>query len=575
MTDFRQLAAKLLFEELKGQGILLEELASFLEQPPKPEMGDWALPCFKLAKQLKKNPNQIASELVQQLARKKMNGIERVEAVGGYLNFFVQKEALAESVLKTVLKQKQKYGSSDVGKKKRVMVEYSAPNTNKPLHIGHLRNQAIGMALVRILEANGFKVIKANLLNNRGVAVCKSMLAYQKWGTDQTPESVGKKPDHFVGDWYVRYAQEAEKNPQLEQEVQKMLQQWEKGDKAVRALWKKMDSWELRGLHETYKLFGSQFDVEYKESDYYTKAGPWIEKGLQKGVFEKEADGSVVAKLEAHGLSNKIVLRQDGTSIYLTNDLALTPEKFRQFKLNQSLWVVATEQDLYFRQLFKMFELLELPWARNCVHVSYGLVMLPTGRLKSREGRVVDADDLIEEMKQLALKEIKKRHGELPKKEVEKRALAIALAAIKFFLLKTETQKNVLFNPEESLSFEGETGPYVLYSYARAKSILRKAKKKSAKTDFSLLQDEREKRILNLLQRFPFIVQQISSNYSLHSMAQFLLELAAAFNSFYHELPVLQAENRLRNARLVLVKASAMVLQKGLQLLDIQTLEKM
>ncbi len=575
MTDFRQLVAKLVFEELKANGFSLGELSSFLEQPPKPEMGDWAFPCFRLAKQLKKAPNQIASELQQQFAGKKFAGIEKVEASGGYINFFVQKEALAESVLKTVLKQKQKYGDSGIGKKKRVMIEYSAPNTNKPLHIGHLRNQSLGMALAHSFEANGFKVIKANLLNNRGVAVCKSMLAYQKWGEGKTPESTARKPDHFVGDWYVRYALEAEKNPELETEVQEMLQQWEKGEKKVRALWKKMDAWELKGLHETYKLFGSQFDVEFKESDYYPKAGPWIEKGLQKGVFEKEIDGSVVAKLEKHGLSNKIVLRSDGTSIYLTNDLALTPEKFRKFALNQSLWVVAVEQDLYFRQLFKIFELMGEPWARDCVHVSYGLVMLPSGRLKSREGKTADADDLIEEMKQLALEEIKKRHGELSKKESEKRALAISLAAIKFFLLKTEAQKNVLFNPEESLSFEGETGPYVLYSYARAKSILRKAKKKGKTIGFSLLQNEREKRILNLLQQFPFIVQQIPTSYSLHSLAQFLMELAASFNSFYHELPVLQADEKTKNARLALVEATAIVLQKGLRLLDIRALEKM
>lgn len=575
MTDFRQLVAKLLLEELKENGFSLEEIASFLEQPPKPEMGDWALPCFRLAKQLKKAPNRIASELQQKLVGKKAGGIEKIEAVGGYLNFFVQKEALAESVLKTVLKQKQKYGDSGIGKKKRAMIEYSAPNTNKPLHIGHLRNQALGMALVRAFEANGFKVIKANLLNNRGIAVCKSMLAYQKWGNGLTPESAKRKPDHFVGDWYVRYAQELEKNPQLETEVQEMLQQWEKGDKKTRALWKKMDTWEIKGLHETYKLFGSQFDVEFKESDYYPKAGPWIEKGLQTGVFEKEADKSIVAKLEKHGLSNKVVLRADGTSIYLTNDLALTPEKFRKHKLNQSLWVVAVEQDLYFRQLFKIFELMGESWAKDCVHVSYGLVMLPSGRLKSREGKTADADDLIEEMKQLALQEIKKRHGELPKKESEKRALAIALAAIKFFLLKTEAQKNVLFNPEESLSFEGETGPYVLYSYARAKSILRKAGKRKASIDFSVLQDEREKKVLSLLQEFPPVVQQIPIGFSLHSLAQFLIELAASFNSFYHELPVLQADEKTKNARLALVEASAIVLQKGLRLLDIQALEKM
>jgi arginyl-tRNA synthetase len=576
MTDFRQLVAGLLFAELGTRELTEAELASFLEQPPKQEMGDWALPCFRLAKQLKKSPDRIAAELQQKLVAKKIPEIEKIEALGGYLNFFVQKKALAESVLKTILQQKQGFGDSLVGKGKRAMVEYSGPNTNKPLHIGHLRNQSIGMALIRCLEANGYKVVKANILNNRGVAVCKSMLAYQKWGKGETPESTKKKPDHFVGDWYVRFSEEAKQQPGLENEVREMLQQWEKGDKKVRALWKKMDSWELKGLHETYQLFGSEFDVEYKESDFYDKATPWIEKGLEKGVLEREADGSVVARLEKHGLSDKIVLRSDGTSIYLTQDLALTPAKFNGYKLDKAYWVVATEQDLYFRQLFKIFELLGEPWAKNCVHVSYGLVMLPSGRLKSREGKTADADDLIAEMKKLALEEIKKRHEGLPAKETEKRALAIALAGIKFFLLKTEVQKNVLFNPEESLSFEGETGPYVLYSYARAKSILRKiGKEKKRVTDFSVLQSSHEKRILNLLQQFPEIVQQAPNNFSLHSVAQFLLELSAAFNSFYHELPVLQADEKTRVGRLALVEAVAIVLQKGLRLLDIHALEQM
>lgn len=576
MTDFRQLVAELLFGELKAYGFSPEELASFLEQPPKPGMGDWALPCFKLAKQLKKNPNQIAAELHRQLAEKKPAEIEKMEVAGGYLNFFVQKKALAESVLTAVLKQRQKFGWNSNGRKKNVMIEYCAPNTNKPLHIGHLRNQAIGMALAHVQEANGFRVIKANLLNDRGIHICKSMLAYQKFGQGKTPESTGKKPDHFVGDFYVRFNEEAKKNPALEKEAQELLQKWEQGDPKVRTLWKKMNGWAQKGFEQTYELFGSRFDVEFRESDYYLKAAPLIEKGLQNGLFEKEADGSVVAKLEKHGLSNKVVLRSDGTSIYVTNDLALTPQKFKKFKLEKSLWVVAAEQDLYFKQLFKMFELLSEPWAKKCEHVSYGLVMLPSGRLKSREGKTVDADNLIMQVQELAREEITKRHPKISAKEAEKRALLIALGSIKFFLLKTEFQKNVLFNPKESLSFEGETGPYILYSFARAQSILRKAGGKAQPAvDFSGLVDEREKKLLTLLQSFPFIVEQLSHNYSLHSLAQYLLELAGAFNSFYHELPVLQAEKKQRQARLAVVAATAVVLENGLQLLDITPLEQM
>ncbi|MBU0636573.1 arginine--tRNA ligase [Candidatus Micrarchaeota archaeon] len=575
MALFKESIAKALRLELKEKDFSLEQATEFLEKPPKAEMGDYSLPCFRLAKAFQQSPAQIANQLQVKLASKKISGIEKIEAIGGYLNFFVEKKALAETVLNTVLKEKQKYGQNYSGKKQTVMIEYSAPNSNKPLHIGHLRNQSIGMALVRTFEANGYKVVKANLVNDRGIHICKSMLAYQKWGKEETPKSSGLKGDHLVGKYYVLFAQKAKENPRLEEEVLKMLKKWEADDKAVRALWKKMDAWAQQGFSETYKLFGSEFDKVYKESELYDKAGPIVQKALEKGIFEKEEDGSVIARLKNHGLSDKIALRKDGTSIYLTQDLVLTPTKFKDFKLDKAFWIVASEQDLYFRQLFKIFELLGEPWAKNCVHVNYGLVNLPSGRLKSREGITVDADDLIEEMKQLALKEIKKRHAKISEKEAEKRALLIALAAIKFFLVKTEFQKNLLFNPKESLSFEGETGPYVLYSYARAKSILRKAKGTKEKIRFDTLKSAPEKKLLALLQSFPTVVEKIPINFSLHSLAQFLLELAAGFNSFYHELPVLNAEPETRTARLALVEATAWVLHNGLEMLDIQSIEQM
>lgn len=575
MVSFRESVVEALARQLKTSGMDAAQVDAVLETPPKPEMGDLAFPCFQLAKSMKKNPIEIAKELQAKMVAAKIAGLEKIEVAGPYLNFFVTKKALAESVLKAVLKEKEKYGRNDSHKKKVVMVEYSSPNSNKPLHIGHLRNQAIGMALSNGLEANGYKVVKANLINDRGAHICKSMLAYEKWGKGETPKSSGIKGDHLAGNYYVLFAKEAEKNESLNEEIQKMLQQWEQGDAKVKALWKKMNGWAIEGLEETYRTFGSRFDVVYKESEFFDKAGPIVKKGLELGVFEKDEDGSTFANLEKHGLPNKIVLRKDGTSIYLTNDLALTPQKFRQFKLDEALWVVAMEQDLYFRQLFKIFELLQQSFAQHCRHVSYGWVTLPSGRLKSREGTTVDADDVIAEMKSLALQEVKKRHPELKEKEAEKRALAIGLAAIKFFLLKTEFQKNIQFNPEDSLSFEGETGPYVMYAFARAKSILRKAPKSKGTVSFAVLQEDAEKKLLSLLQQYPDMVARIPQNHSLHSMAQFLLELSAAFNSFYHAFPVLDAPENMKAARLALVESVAQVLSNGLRLLDLPVLEEM
>ncbi|MFH0955282.1 MAG: arginine--tRNA ligase [Candidatus Micrarchaeota archaeon] len=574
--DFKQKAAEILFSELKTQGVSLNELSLFLERPPKPEMGDWSLPCFRLAKTLKKNPNQIAGDLVTALNKKKLLEFEKIEAAGGYLNFFIAKKNLAESVLAEVLKQKKSFGKNDSQKNKKILIEFSAPNTNKPLHIGHVRNNSLGMSLTAVLRANGSKVIPANLLNDRGVHICKTMLAYQKWGENKTPKALGQKSDHFLGDLYVQFANEAKTNPELEKEVQEMLLQWEKGDKKVRELWKKMNAWAIEGMKQTYEAYGIEFEKWYLESEIYDKADALVELGLKKGVFEKRDDGSVFALLEEYGLPNKTVIRQDGTSIYVTQDLALTKQKYRDFHFDEALWVVASEQDLYFRQLFKIFELLQAPWSGKCRHVSYGLVQLPSGRMKSREGTVVDADDLLSEVKAVAKKEIEKRYDKLSEAEVEKRANSIALAAIKFFMLKVDAKKEFTFNPEESISFEGETGPYILYAYARSKSILRKAGKLKAKPDFGLLSTETEKRLVSLVGRFPLVVQQVGKSLSPHSLCQFLLELSGAFNSFYHELAVLDEKNpALSASRLALVESVGIALCNGLELLDIAVLEEM
>lgn len=558
-------------EKVIGQHLKSEQILQLLEVPPQPELGDFAFPCFQLAPELKKAPKDIAESLSKEISLPKI--IEKVQPIGPYLNFFVKKDWIAGQALSRVLKEKDSFGASKLGGGKKVMVEFSSPNTNKPLHVGHLRNDSIGMSISLLLEATGHKVTKTNLVNDRGIHISKSMLAYQKWGKGNKPN---KKSDHFVGDFYVLFNKHAKEDSSLDAEAQFLLKKWENKDRETIALWKKMNKWAIDGFKETYKNFGSSFDVWLKESDFFNKAKPLIQKGLDSGVLFEDDDGAIIAKLEHHNLPNKVVQRSDGTSIYITNDLALTKHKFEKFKLDKAIWVVGSEQNLYFQQLFKIFEQLGFKWAKQCKHRTYGMVYLPEGKMKSREGTVVDADDLMDEMKSLADKEIKERYPKLSKAEREKRAKAISLAAIKFYMLRIDEIKDLLFNPKESISFEGETGPYIQYTYARAKSILRKAKKASKKPDLSLLQTDSEKQIVTLLYNFPEVVENAASSLRPHKVCHFLIELASAFNSFYHSTPVIKAETpELATARLALVEATAQVLKNGLKLLNIQPIEKM
>jgi arginyl-tRNA synthetase len=567
--DFKDSIAKLIAKET-GQKV--NEIVSKLEVPPK-GMGDFAFPSFILAKEQKKAPNAISNDLAAKISA---DFIEKVEAKGPYVNFFLSKSSLSESVLKSIFDgkfiKKTEKGS--------VMLEYSGPNTNKPLHVGHLRNSSLGMAFSNLLEVVGLKVIRANIINDRGVHIMKSMLAYQKFGEGKTPKSEGKKSDHFVGDMYVLYAQKVAKNPELEEEAKAMLAKWEAGDKEIIALWKKMNKWAIDGMKETYDLFGSEFEEWFYESENFKlKAGhKIIEEGLAKGVFQKEDNGAIAAVLEPE-IKNKILLRGDGTALYATNDLGVTQNRFDNFKLDKCIWVVASEQDFYFKQLFAIFEKLGRKWADKCQHLSYGMVNLTSGKMKSREGTVVDADDLIEEIKQLALAEIEKRYENLSEKEKNKRALAISLGAIKFFLLKNDAKKEILFDPKASLAFEGETGPYLQYAYARANSILRKAKaekKKYKQKNFDLLKENKEKELIIELQKFSDAVAKSYEQLSLHPIAHSLLSIAEKFNSFYHEVNVLKSDSQeLLNARLSLVEATMIVMKKGLSILDIVAIEEM
>ncbi len=559
--DFRQEIINLLVKETK---LSSEEVGMLLVVPPNPALGDYAFPCFKIGK----NPHEEAEKIKARL--KLPLFLTSIKVVGPYLNFFLDTKAVAREILTSINKQRKKYG---LGKeKKRIVIEYCGPNTNKPLHLGHLRNMSLGNAMQRLLQFQGHQVHPVNIINDRGIHICQSMLAYQKWGGNK---ALNKKGDHFVGDYYVLFAQKLKDNPDLKNEAQELLFRWEQNDPSVRALWKKMNGWVLKGFAETYKRFGIVFEKEYFESQYYEQGKEVAFEGLQKGICVKDDTKAIVAKLESYNLSNKVILRGDGTSVYITQDLYLAQLRYQDFKFNQLIYIVASEQNLHFQQLFKILELLERPYARNLHHLSYGLVNLPSGRMKSREGTVIDADVIMDELSALAEQEVKKRYENLSVKEIKRRAEAISLAALKFFMLKTDAVRDLIFDPEESISFEGETGPYVQYAHARAGSILRKAGVMKGKVNFALLQQAQEKNLLIFLSQFPDKVAHAAQHYKPHLVCRYLLDLAQQFNEFYHAHPVISEDQELMKARLLLVDSVRQVLENGLGLLGIEALQEM
>jgi len=557
---------EIIIKLLEKAGMQREIILQNLEVPKDSSLGDFAFPCFALAKSLKKNPVEIAKKLASEISSPE---IEKVEAKGPYLNFFINGDFLAKETIKEIEKEKNSYGSSS-NSKKRIMVEYPSPNTNKPLHLGHLRNMAIGESVSRILEYCGNKVIRANLVNDRGVHICKSMLSYEKWGKGKTPKSENKKPDHFVGDYYVLFNKKSKENPNLEEEAQECLRKWEAGDKKTLALWKKMNGWAMEGLKETYALFGVKHDKEYFESCLYKKGKEIVELGLKKGIFRKREDDAIIVDLSKEGFGEKVLLRKDGTSVYITQDLYLAKLKFDEFKLDSSIYVVGNEQIYHFNVLFSILRKFGIDTSK-LRHLSYGMVELPEGKMKSREGNVVDADDLILSIQSLAKEELRKRFT-LSKKELNDRSLKIALAAIKYMLLKIDISKNTIFNPKEAIKFEGDTGPYLLYSYARAKSILRKAKYHPEKYEIKNLNDM-EKHLVNQLSIFPEIVSEALKSYSPNIIANYAFQLSQMFNEFYHSDKVIGSEQE--QLRLSLVSCFSQVLKNALFLLGIQVLEKM
>jgi len=555
--------------------------------PPDLQLGHFAVGCFPLSKRLRKSPAEIARPLADAISADGV--IESAAAAGPYINFRLANRVFFGGAIDAILAAGDRYGNGSVGGGRRVMVEYLSPNTNKPLHLGHLRNAALGISVSRMLAAADHRLVKSILINDRGVHICKSMLAWERFGQGATPQSEGVKGDHFVGKWYVRYAVEAEKDATLEKGIQDMLKRWEDGDPQTVELWRRMNQWVYDGFAETYRRFGMDFDVFYYESDTYTLGRDVIAEGLQKGVFSRDERGNTVYHLpekqfglEKNGAPKKVtVLRPDGTSLYITQDIGTAILKVTQHRLDSSVYVVGSEQEHHFKCLFAMLEALGYPWAPNCHHLSYGMVYLPEGKMKSREGKVVDADDLIAGMVELAEEEIRRRdpEGRLSDDEVKQRAAVIGTGAIKYYLLRVRPTQSINFDPAESISFDGFTGPYCQYAYARIFGILEKAGQRGIEEhglDFALLGNIEELLLVKLLIQFPEEVASGVAEYNPSRVAVHVFNTAKAFNQFYNKHPVLQAGSReLAAARLALIKATAVVLKRGLNLLGIDVLENM
>ena len=559
----KELIVKLLSSELSDT-VTEQEIERLLEIPPNEEMGDFAFPCFSLAKKLRKNPLIIAEELSGKLPLPKE--LQRITAVSGYLNFYIDKSFLAERVIAEALSPE--YGQKKMGQ--RIVIEFASPNTNKPLHLGHLRNMAIGESVARILSFCGNQVVRTSINNDRGVHICKSMLAYTLSGEGKTPEEAQKKSDHFVGDYYVLFSKKAAEDESWNKGAQELLRKWEAGDEQTVKLWKQMNSWALDGFRQTYSLFGIRFDKEYYESQIYTSGKEIIQEGLKRNIFCRRDDGAVIVNLEEEKLGEKVLLRSDGTSVYIVQDLYLAILKDKEYHYDRSFYVVGNEQDYHFAVLIAIFRKLGYPIAEKMKHLSYGMVELPEGKMKSREGTVVDADDLISETQSLAVEELKQRYT-LNKEEMQDRSLKIALSAIKYQLLKIDIAKTMLFDPKKAISFEGDTGPYLLYSYARAASILRKAGAPESTSSYTL--NDTETRLIKKLAFFPDSVQYASDKLSPSVIANYAFELAQCFNEFYHSSQVIGSQSEA--FRLTLVKAFQLVLGTCLKLLGIESIEEM
>ncbi len=538
-----------------------QEVENLLEVPPSIELGDYSFPCFSLARIKKKSPVKISEEIVKKLKNSLVNEISKIESKGPYVNIFIDKSFLAKEILlKDILNFKLD--------NKRIGIEYPSPNTNKPLHVGHLRNMAIGDSISRICSFVGNKVFHLNLFNDRGILISKSIVGYELYSKGKTPSDVRKEGDVFVGDLYVQFSKASKEDESLEELAKDKLRKWEAGDKKVLELWSKMNAWTYEGMNKTFKKFGLlNVDKNYYESELYLKGKKIIEQGIKNGLFSKKKDGAVFINLEKDKLGEKILIRKDGTSVYMTTDLYLAKLKIEDFDLDSSYYVVGNDQEYHFKVLFNILN--KLGFKKDWRHLSYGMVTLPEGKMKSREGTAVSAEDLIEDTKKLALEGLKQRDASGD--DLKERALKISLAAIKYHLLKVDYRKKIVFNPKEALAFEGDTGPYLLYSYARASSIIRKVKQNKEVT-YSTFQPI-EILLLKKIGNFEEVVKKAYLNSAPNLIANYSYSLAKLFNEFYHSCPVVSSDNE--GFRLKLVDKFRDTLKVSLNLLGIEVLEEM
>ena len=538
-----------------------------IDYPPELALGHFTVPCFALAKTLGEAPAALAARIAGAALPKNANLISRAQAAGPYVNYFVQPDAFAALALPQIDEEGAGYGSANIGKGKTILVEYFSPNTNKPMTVGHVRNVCLGWSLSQLFRALGFAVVENVIYNNRGIAICKANVAYQKWGHGQTPASAGMKPDHFVGQFYVRFGAELPTHPELEQEAQECLRQWEAGDRAVRRIWGQLNDWTMEGFTQTLHRLGVDHPKEqYFEHEIYQHGKEIVDEGLRRGVFRRHAEGYVYAPLEDHGMPDKILLRSDGTSLYITQDLYLAKLKGKHTPA-LSVYVVANEQDLAFRQLFAIMPMLGVAYPMH--HLSYGMMRLPTGKIKSRQGIPpgAGADELLTLLDELAAEEVRTRHQELPVATVNQRAHAIALAALKYYILSVNATTTMMFDPEKSLAFAGKTGPYLQYVHARCCSLLEKAG--DARKMKPVFTEPLEQALLVTLARFPYAVTRAATVYDPSVLSAYLYGLAQTFSSFYQEVPVLQAKGAQLSSRLQLVAAVKTVMSRGLSLLGI------